>query len=591
MNESFEDGVIPVGWKVVDNDGDGHQWEAFQTTAAHTGDYVARVHYNASGNDDWLITPQLSVSAGDTFSFWARSYSSSYLEDFEVWLSTTGNNISNFTVQLDSVTDVPYAWTHYSYDLSTYDGMKVYLAIRCVSVDDYYLYIDDVQGPAIVLPENDVGVVAINEPPQFSYYEQGMDVTINVTVKNFGEYSQTNVPVTVRVTNMQTSSIVYEETKYAGVIGKLQTENVTFTWTANTVCMHYIEAWTSLPGDEDNSNNASDSYVSIYKQGGIYEGFEGAYPPLYWTSINTSQSSSYSLHGSYSAYFSYSSSANERILMTPMMDVESGDIFAFWLMRAYTSYAGEFFRVEYTNGTTWIELLNLTSSDLNNMTSYVWYYYSFDLSSLAGQTIQIRFFYNPEGGSSIYIDDVKGPTIAPYHNIAVKSINVPVDGPAGWQTPNATVENMGTVTETFNVSCTIYKLSGAAPIYEEDFEEPWVPDSDGDLAPPGWEVYITDYNVNYYETYWHQSDAGGDDDIGVHSGNYAAGLWWDYNDQYEWLISPPFDFSGYSQITLAFYTYGYLGSTYGDHYYVAVSTDGITYYIVCLLYTSPSPRD
>ena len=282
------------------------------------------------------------------------------------------------------------------------------------------------EGPPLVLPANDVGVIAINEPSQASYYEQGTDVTINVTVKNFGENCQEHIPVTVRVTNIQTGSTVYEETKYTGLIGKLQTEDVIFTWTANTACLHYIEAWTSLPGDENNTNDASPDirYVSIYKQGGLYESFEGTtYPPIYWTSINTSQGS-YSLNGAHSAYFSYSSSANERILITPRMDVESGDIFAFWLMKAYTSYSGEFFRVEYTtDGTTWIEMLNLTSSDLNAMTNYVWYYYSFDLTSLAGQTIQIRFFYNPEGGSSIWIEDVKGAVLAPYHDEKVISIN------------------------------------------------------------------------------------------------------------------------------------------------------------------------
>jgi len=482
LNESFTDATFPPnGWTVwnLGDDPNGVTWER-TTTYYHTPPAGAYCNYGASGEaqDEWLITPKLAPTSSDyNLTFWYKTHSS--------FAATVYVKVSNTTLDPAEFDDTVLTlgaqstWTEYTVDLSNYIGEEIWVAFEYVGTYDWYAAIDDVQGPAIVLPENDVGVVAINEPPQFSYYEQGTDVTINVTVKNFGEYSQTNVPVTVRITNIHNATVVYTDTKNIPVIGKLQTENVTFTWTANTVCMHYIEAWTSLPGDEDNSNNASDSYVSIYKQGGLYESFEGTYPPTYWTSINTSQSSWYSLHGNHSAYFSYSSGANERILMTPMMDVESGDIFTFWLMKAYASYSGEFFRVEYTtDGTTWNEMLNLTSTDLNSMTSYVWYYYSFDLSSLAGQTIQIRFFYNPEGGSSIYIDDVKGPTIAPYHNIAVKSINAPVDGPAGWQTPNATVENIGTVTETFNVSFKIYKMTGGGYFIDENFT--------AGVPPPGW---------------------------------------------------------------------------------------------------------
>ena len=54
-------------------------------------------------------------------------------------------------------------------------------------------------------------------------------------------------------------------------------------------------------------------------------------------------------------------------------------------------------------------------------------------------------------------------------------------------------------------------------------------------------------------------------------GSWQAGLWWSYNHQNEWLITPTFNCppSAY----LNFKSYVFLGSTAGDHYYVKVSTD------------------
>lgn len=54
-------------------------------------------------------------------------------------------------------------------------------------------------------------------------------------------------------------------------------------------------------------------------------------------------------------------------------------------------------------------------------------------------------------------------------------------------------------------------------------------------------------------------------------GTNQAGVYWDYNHQDEWLITPSFNCppSGY----LRFDTYAFLGSTNQDHYYVKISTD------------------
>ena len=62
-------------------------------------------------------------------------------------------------------------------------------------------------------------------------------------------------------------------------------------------------------------------------------------------------------------------------------------------------------------------------------------------------------------------------------------------------------------------------------------------------------------------------------------GDWQTGLWWGYNEQDEWLITPQFVCPGNGSLT--FNSYVFLGSTYGDHYYIKVSTDnGATWNVI-----------
>ena len=104
------------------------------------------------------------------------------------------------------------------------------------------------------------------------------------------------------------------------------------------------------------------------------------------------------------------------------------------------------------------------------------------------------------------------------------------------------------------------KLPRGIPL-SEGFEGAWLPD--------GWSVIQTNTDDTHpIPGWWSQTD------YSVHSGNYSAGLWWSLEHQDEWLISPEIFVS--DSTMLSFWTYGYQGSTHGDHYYVKVSTDGGT---------------
>jgi len=151
LDTGFEKGNIPGSWKVVNNNGDSHQWEAYKATVgSHSGDWIARVQTHSTALDDWLITPRLKpVDGHNILSFYYMSYSDSYPEDFNVKLSTTGNAISDFTVNLGSVLNAPIQWTKFEYDLSAYNGKSIYIAIQCTSDTGWFLYVDDIIGVAL----------------------------------------------------------------------------------------------------------------------------------------------------------------------------------------------------------------------------------------------------------------------------------------------------------------------------------------------------------------------------------------------------------------------------------------------------------
>ncbi|HOY85561.1 MAG TPA: choice-of-anchor J domain-containing protein [Candidatus Syntrophosphaera sp.] len=152
LTEGFEGTTFPPeGWRVI-NGGGANTWVR-SSSAYHSGSYGASIMYNATAHDDYLITPKLAVTTSNyTFSFWARSSSSTYLEAFDVKLSTGTNNVADFTVTLAEDITAPYAWTQFTYDLQTpvdYTGQNVYLAVRARSTDELYLFLDDFSGPDI----------------------------------------------------------------------------------------------------------------------------------------------------------------------------------------------------------------------------------------------------------------------------------------------------------------------------------------------------------------------------------------------------------------------------------------------------------
>ncbi|MBL3549005.1 T9SS-dependent choice-of-anchor J family protein [Chryseobacterium sp. KMC2] len=120
-------------------------------TAARTGN-KAMACFNVSSpaplvNNDWLISPQITLgSTGNTLSFWVKPIHANYgLEKFNVYVSTTDTQTANFTkINTNTiVTPAAVEWAQHTFNLDTYAGQNVYIAIQCVSDDQFALFVDD----------------------------------------------------------------------------------------------------------------------------------------------------------------------------------------------------------------------------------------------------------------------------------------------------------------------------------------------------------------------------------------------------------------------------------------------------------------
>ena len=150
--EGLVDGALPDGWTAVDADADGYNWysynvkaddelidynsnlRAFGTSCAISASWAGGSPLNP---DNWLITPQLELR--DVMSVWVRGYHPDYAaEKFAVYLSTTGTDISDFTIELIPETAAEDHFVEYLAYLGTYEGKKGYIAIRHFNVTDMY---------------------------------------------------------------------------------------------------------------------------------------------------------------------------------------------------------------------------------------------------------------------------------------------------------------------------------------------------------------------------------------------------------------------------------------------------------------------
>jgi hypothetical protein len=161
LEEGFEGTAFPPsGWAKMNPDG-GTGWVSINagttpipgwtggtaTSAPNGGSKMAFCTWDTGGptsNDQWLVTPQVTVETGMLLNFYMRcAYASQYNDNVQVKLSTTVNNSPaafNVTVANISFTSSSSEeWILYTYNLSDYvpSGTAVYIGFREFVSDNF----------------------------------------------------------------------------------------------------------------------------------------------------------------------------------------------------------------------------------------------------------------------------------------------------------------------------------------------------------------------------------------------------------------------------------------------------------------------
>jgi hypothetical protein len=152
FSETF-DTSIPATWTIIDVDNftSTTAQAAWASWAWHTtGRACSSSWYDnfATGpTNNWLITPAITIPATGDFRlvFDGTSYEATYLEEYEVLISTTGTTTSSFTTNLLTVVNEPFALTNHIVNLPSLAGQTIYIAFHHTSMDESMLQIDNVK--------------------------------------------------------------------------------------------------------------------------------------------------------------------------------------------------------------------------------------------------------------------------------------------------------------------------------------------------------------------------------------------------------------------------------------------------------------
>jgi len=140
LRESFEGSFPPEGWSKAPS-----TWA--QSSSQHYDGAKSAYYYPfAVASDVKLITPQLTIVAGNTFKYYGRTSSGTtqsiqieYSSDLISWTNIGSSNTLTTT------------WTEYTVDLSSIAGNNYYLAIAATTTNSSggSFYVDYVRGPVI----------------------------------------------------------------------------------------------------------------------------------------------------------------------------------------------------------------------------------------------------------------------------------------------------------------------------------------------------------------------------------------------------------------------------------------------------------
>jgi M6 family metalloprotease-like protein len=135
----------PTDWTMIDSDGDGVGWYGIKGFSTGNGLASSGVANNHTSQDNWLISPQISLP--DMFLALTYNVSNPRIASgsiLSVYISTTGTSINDFVLLTsETFTDI-VDWTERVINMELFQNQEVYIAFRHLNNGNSSIWIDNV---------------------------------------------------------------------------------------------------------------------------------------------------------------------------------------------------------------------------------------------------------------------------------------------------------------------------------------------------------------------------------------------------------------------------------------------------------------
>lgn len=207
MSENFDASTaLPAGWVQYNVDGltvasnlstynfGTNAWIVRANNVTGSGNMaISTSWYTPAGTaNDWLVSPSVNIPASGTtiLQFDAMGADANFPDGFKVYVSSTGNTVSDFGAAALTVNAATTSFSNYSVDLSSYAGQTVYIAIQNNSTDMNRLNIDNFVVRQLAANDAILVSASLNR-----YSLTNTNNTLSLNVKNDGSNPITSVTV------------------------------------------------------------------------------------------------------------------------------------------------------------------------------------------------------------------------------------------------------------------------------------------------------------------------------------------------------------------------------------------------------------
>lgn len=452
LNEGFEGTTFPPeDWTAINVSGN-ETWTSYYSSR---GNACASVNWDASGHENWLVTPRLSVATGlDTIKFWLMTDSYYSGTSLDILVSTTGNTVSSFnSTSLLNISNeqITTSWTQYSVPLTNYIGQNIYVAFKVVDNFGCRIMLDDVKGPNLFVPScprprslvaNNINTTSINlgwtdatgsnwtiqympaASNDWSLATEISNVTTNpYTISSLSPSSQYKFRVKTICSAIDESDWS-NESIFATACGAI----TTFPWIEG-----FESEWTNITSP---SNQVSPSCWSVIDKG--VEGYSDYYQH-WWKRVTDG---SHTGNACASIFTSNGQGNHNDWLITPLVSLTGNERLRFWAMNndATTTDVDE---ISVFVSDTNITLDTVGMGQYGNMQHFTqvftqvlpvgdWQRYEINLSQYSGNRYVAFVRQNIPSGSALRLDDVEistipnclPPTSINYFNITSTSVDL-----------------------------------------------------------------------------------------------------------------------------------------------------------------------